>query len=339
MDRAQQPEGTIYIESFSGFVLISEEAFKTVHLRRSNFDLTFYSPLRLANPTWRPIPQLTDENLQTVFPGAPKQPVLRMAVLPTLGDDGLPALMPVWGEDGARTKLHADTFPIMVAGKGHSERGAHVAHNALRDTFVWLRILTKQWWIGRPTEAITGNLHFIVPMSTGGRVTDKPYPFGSQVSPNIGTQRVTFELWESVLKRVARAEKPKIADILLSDASYFYFAKEYLTALILACSMAEIERDRIVETNTLSKQDLRAAPTDLLKHLSSGLDGCIGRDLKREDPDSYEFLKACWIARGNVAHGKPLLWVLNGKKNNFDDLKGEFSTGLNKLLTWLRTVG
>ena len=341
MNKAHQQAETIYVESYSGFMLVAAEAFVPYAILFSNFELVFDAPKRIAPPTWRPIPQLTADNFQTVFPGAPKQKLQRMAVLPTVAEDGSPTLVQIWGDDNiAKARCHVDTYPIYVSGKGHDEKGGKAAHDALCAVFLWLRVLTKQWWIGRPTEAMTGNLHYVVPLAPGRHVEDSPIVTGQGTAPSTGTVRVDRSLWEAVLGKVSRGDAPDPIAVIFADVNYYLFIKEYRTVLLLTCSIAELERDRIIESLHLTKNDLRSGSTDILKHLSTGLGRTIDRNLAQESPIAFEFLKSCWIARGDVAHGRELQWIEGDERKRFEDVPTkEFVMKLEQLIEWLRSVG
>jgi hypothetical protein len=335
-----QPEGTLYVLSFSGFMLTTEEEFDAYTIERSGLSLLFDGPKRAAPPTWRPIPQLTDQNLTTIFPGRnPKSAPLRVAILPNIGDDGKPGLRQVWGDSNPISNLPKDTFLILVSGDDYAERGERAAEEALQAVFVWLRVLTKQWWIGRPSEALTGNVHYGVPLTEGGIVKEQPWASGKGTSPSDGTLRVSSPMWRDVLDRVRMDDTPDPISVLFTDSIYYYFCGDYRTALLLTCAIAELERDRIIEAKGVTKNDLKASDTDILKQLSTGLGRAIGRNMATEAPDAFAFLKACWVARGAVAHGKPLIWVFNGKTTQFTDYpSAEFIGKLESMTKWLKSV-
>jgi hypothetical protein len=332
--------GTLYINSFSGFMLTTDAPFIVHTISRSGFLLTFDSPKRAALPTWRPIPQLTNENLSKILPGAPPQSVLRLAVLPSIAEDGSPMLQQVWGDDVTAADLHKDTFSILVHGNDdHGGRGQEIARAVLQSAFVWLRVLTKQWWLGRPSEAITGNLHFSVPVIQGGVVKDAPAAVGKKTTPSPGTLRVSPALWVDVLNKVAAGTEPDSIRVLAADASYYYFTEDYRTALLITCSIAEIERDRIIDVIGAKKKDMRVNDTDILAHVVSGFERAIGRNMKTEEPEAFWFLKACWIARGHMAHGKPLIWRYKDKVGDFSKYRAsDFVERLELLVGWLKSV-
>jgi hypothetical protein len=264
--------------------------------------------------------------------------VLRIACFPSVDEEGRPAIESHWA-DTEDVNLPKDTFVILVAGKNHEEKGGEVSEAALNEVFSWLRITSKQWWIGRPTEAISGNLHFVIPLKKGGHAKDQPWATGRQVAPNEGTVRVSCDIWSDALDKVSNGVAPNHIDTILSDAIYYYFTRDFRTAILLSCSIAELERDRIIADKKLSKNDLKAADTDVLKQLSLGFGGALGRNMAVEAPMAFSFLRACWAARGLVAHGKPLVWNIDGKILPFTDYPAdEFLSNLDAVKVWLNSI-
>ena len=61
--------------------------------------------------------------------------------------------------------------------------------------------------------------------------------------------------------------------------------------------------------------------------------------MEEEEIESFRFLRTLWVARGNVAHGKELLWLVNGKKTPFQDVpSAEFFDGASKVTRWLASL-
>jgi hypothetical protein len=82
----------MFVFSFSGFMLTDPPISSIFKCKKRGLELSVFPPQRLSSATWRPIPQFNDFNIQKVFPGAPKLPLHRLAIYPSIGDDGKPAL-------------------------------------------------------------------------------------------------------------------------------------------------------------------------------------------------------------------------------------------------------
>lgn len=309
-----------------------------VAMRAGNLDLSFQPPTRLAPPTWRPIPQLNDDNVQRIVPGATSGALLRMVALPTLDEEGHPTLLLITGDESPPANLPADTISIFVAGEGHETEGAAVSGDKLEQLLVWLRVLSRQWWIGRPTEAVTGNLHLIVPIGVGG-VPHLPYSTGKQTTPDVGTKFVSPEMWSEAIDYVEKGQEPPAADRILANSRYHYFSEDFELAIILVCTAFEGERDRILDKARLKKSELKTAGADIVGQVSNGFSRVFGRSLLKEEPDNFAFLKTCWTARGSVAHGKPLVWIKNGEHHSFSEYPStEFFDRAEAVIAWLRTL-
>ena len=182
-----------YVFSYSGFVIVEESgSFEEQSLMRLGVKITISPPIRLAPSTWRPIPQVSTENYKDLFPGIPYElPIMRLAVLPAIGEDGKPALQQYWGDDPTHKEdLPKDTFFVRASGSSVDKFGAIAAESVLNELFDWLRVLSRQWWIGRPTEAITGNQHLVVPLHDHTTIKDHPVVMGRGTTPSLGTLKV-----------------------------------------------------------------------------------------------------------------------------------------------------
>ena len=133
---------------------------------------------------------------------------------------------------------------------------------------------------------------------------------------------------------------PNTEDILASDVSYYFSAREYRTEIILTCCLFEVLRDNLLERKHLSRRSLNTSETDLLKHLSVGFEAAFSRNLRGERSDLFEFLRSCWIARGHVAHGQPLMWREAGKAVDFEKYPtDQFTQKVEGIASWIRSVG
>ncbi|HET9638681.1 MAG TPA: hypothetical protein VFP12_05705 [Allosphingosinicella sp.] len=294
--------------SYSGFMLSEAQPIEAFICKKDGLELTVFPPQRVASATWRPIPQFDDQNIQKVFPGAPKLPLHRLAIYPAIGDDGSPTLKQVWGDDIDVTE-YKDTFPIVVVGEGFDGPGQGIAEAFLQRVFAWLRVWTFQWWIGRPSEALNGNMHFATPVIKKGdhiQLESSPYVHGRGVAPQAGTRKVTRSLWKQACVNARDNLDPDIALSVEQDVHYYYGFGQQSTTIILVCSLFEILRDRALERHGVNLSELNTGSTDLLKHLSVGFGHVFEKDLSKELPVHFNFVKSCWIARGHAAHGKPM---------------------------------
>lgn len=332
---------SVYIFSYSGFILFENLDIKNGRrINRGGMSFDVQPLARIAPANWRPIPQFDDQSLARLFPGAPqKMSVLAMSVLPSLDANGQPALQAYWSKDQPTDDLPRDTVMVVARGIDHATKGETQAAEIVSEIFLWLRHLTRQWWIGRPSEALTGNLHTVIGLKAGDVINGWPTGRSRQVSPNEGTKRVDEDVWTTAILNVVAGKSPERIDNLKSDANYYFFIREYQTAIIVLCSIFEIMIAEIIRSKNLKKHDLQVGGVDLLGQVTKGFEKAVGRNLQKERPSSYDFVKSCWIARGKVAHGKPLVWFVKGKKLPVTDLSAtKFSDEIDHVIEWLRSI-
>lgn len=334
--------GGVFLFGYSGFILTeSIQDFALQTFLRDGLKIEIEPPKRLAAPTWRPIPQLTKDNLPRLFPSAPpSDELLRLAAIPSLDEAGEPSLQLHWGDGPENWKdLPQDTIAAFVYGEKAIDSGGGTTERLLEELFGWLRVQTLQWWIGRSTEGITGNHHLILPMVREREVRDFPIPYAKQTSPTHGAKRVTPEIWAAASELVRSRKRPNASDVLILDATYFYYSGNVRIAIIVLASSFEMGRDEALDRVGISKKKLKASDTDILKHLSLDFAELVRRNLAKENPEAFEFLKSLWIARGHVAHGKELVWRVGGKPADFSKLKAEeFFRQAETISAWLKSI-
>lgn len=334
--------GSIFIFGFSGFILLDRsKPFRIESLKRDGFTIEIEPPLRVAPPTWRPIPQLDDASLRRIIPNAPiGLPMLRVAVLPDIGSGGEASLKAIWSDEQAEyANLPADTIAVVVYGPDVSNGGDKVAEKVVAQIFEWLRSSTRQWWIGRPTEAITGNLHTVLPLDGPRQCSGFPEGRARQTSPSEGALRVDASTWSSAIAKVRENKTPTSRQLLLADAVYYYFIRDYRATMIMLCGGYELARDDVLERNSVAKTRLKSSATDLIKHVSLDFGDIFSRSLKVEEPELFAFLKSLWIARGHLAHGKPMMWVEDGKQVEFSALAREhFVAKSERVFDWFDSI-
>lgn len=219
-------------------MLTNGNDFPVFRCKKENLDLVVLSPKRLAEATWRPIPQFTHANISKIFPRVPNLPILRLSVFPKLLDDGKAALTNIW-DDSNDVSQFPDTFTVIALGREADAKGDKVADTFLRTVFAWLRIWSKQWWIGRGAEALSGNLHFTVPvLANGNSIQFEPRPMIRGLATTLPEKSMVVdeELWERACTKARDGIEPNISDSIIPDLRYYISHNEHVTAIILLCS-------------------------------------------------------------------------------------------------------
>jgi hypothetical protein len=146
-------------------------------------------------------------------------------------------------------------------------------------------------------------------------------------------------LWKLSCELAFSEQEPDQVLVMYMDLFYLSSNNERSSLVIAACSLVEILRDTFLREKLLTINQLKTSQTDLLKHVTIGFEKVVGRNLQREQPETYEFLKACWIARGLTAHGKPLRWMYKGAEAEW--LNGDPYISLEaigRIIEWFGTL-
>jgi hypothetical protein len=202
----------------------------------------------------------------------------------------------------------------------------------------WLRVQTKQWWIGQSTERQTGNLHYEFEIGPKGELGPTFAPRGRQSTAPLDMLSIDQEIWFNAVSNAAKRIDPKWTDVMRCDIYACYHAADDRMAILLSCCWIELLRDEVLTIAGIRLSQLKTSSTDLLKQLSVGFKAAFGRDMSIEQKDKFNFLRACWIARGDLAHGRPMPWKMEGVEN-FRDLPAEnFHQSLDGIGAWLTDV-
>ena len=316
--------------SYSGGAVCTPELLGVQSLERDGARFEFLSPIRIGDPAWRSVPRFTASRFLQEYPGATGIiDIFALAAHPAINEDGIPGIT-LSNEHAPLDSLPRDTFPIVIT-HDNWRKFLPVAEGMLADLHGRIRLATGQWWVGRPSEHLTGNCHVTLDADANG-VTLIPSPTCRQTRPFENTQRLSPTIWGSLFDDLAADRKVSTPHLLESDAVYFYAIKEFRISLITLATAFESARDLLSERLRISFKG-----TDILKHLSVNLESRAGRNLETENADLYEFLKRVWIARGNLAHGRNLLWGSAGVQ--FGDQPAEhFFQPAKRLLDWCDTV-
>jgi hypothetical protein len=337
----QHAYGNIIVHSFSGFLIVDRnQEFAIETVVRGPLRIEILPPVRLAPPSWRPIPQFTNENLKRIIPSAPDNiTLLRLTAFPQIEEDGKISVKLIWGdEEEYYGSLPPDTIMSLVYGDGAMSAQKVVA-DLIEEIFSWLRVVTRQWWLGRPTEAITGNAHLNIPMSGERNASGQPVPTVKQTTAFADTEKITATMWSEVIERVRLGRRPRTSDLFLSDATYLLIVGEVRAAIVIFCGAIELARDEALDRRGVSKAKLRSGATDVLKHLSVDFGALLGRNLRSEAPALYDSLKTLWICRGHLAHGQRAVWREGDK--NVDFPQGAVAIipdQVRAIISWIQAV-
>ena len=298
-------------------------------------------PTRIAPPSFRPTPQLDFRNVLSFFRVEIPTPFpLQASTFPGLGTNAGATANCWFGpsdvvSEGAPLPP-PDTLLVTYHGPNSPNEGPNIERYILGPFFEWLRVLTRQWWVGRSIEGVTGALHFIALLNKEDANVGSPTPVVRFTSAGPEMQPISNTTWIAAWERVFRSEIPPAEKVLEMDANFAIASREFRSGIILACGAIEAARDALLNRLGIKLSAMKTSRTDLLKHLSVGFEKVLGASLKDDRPDLFDLATAFWCARGEAAHGRPVRWRLTHKDVPIEDVEfGTISDNLAHILRWI----
>jgi hypothetical protein len=244
VNRLPAEKGTLYVASFSGFVLANSKDLQDISLELDGCSVLIMKPVRIAPATWRPIPPLDMAGLEKIAPGAPELNFHRMVSLPKTNEDGSPGVHLVWGDE-IDVSDYVDTFKIHLIdrlGRDDDAQG-EIVEGIQRRILAWLRVIAYQWWAGRSIEQMNGNTHMSIGSSIHGESLSLtgPIKFISRAGiVDFPFKNVDQAIWSEACLKAGSGHLPSETDMLTSEAIYQAFTKNFGLSVIMMCSVFEI---------------------------------------------------------------------------------------------------
>lgn len=241
----------------------------------------------------------------------PKEVFPLLAGLPAMRQEKSASVILSCGSDFENKSLQyfpMDSLRIDVLGGSGSPDDASKLVHALLD---WIKVETKQWWIGR--ELPMGGRHYlrsVIPISRKGRFTSGPEGMGGFTTMRGDEIPLDSTVWYRVLKRLEQGCEPEDYQFLLLDAKYHSAINEPRRAVIDAAVACEQAKERtfvsIVENQwgLTFKHGKYCTKYDLTKHINQDMKKLIGCAFSEADPEANAGIDLLWKCRGDLAHGK-----------------------------------
>ena len=322
----------------SPFYVRSDEDIPTYVVGFEGNNFVISKPLRLGSKTWRSIPLLTSKSAKFFFGDLLDGVPLQVAAYQQLEAD-TPTLLPVAGRGDDYDPSDPPDSVIITAQQ--SDQKFSIDRFLL---YFWsaflasLRVRTGQWWIGRTSEGMTGNLHFCFqsgPEKGEGRILA---PICRQVAADRSIQPIDAGTWKDSLQDALNGRTLNWIHVIRIDIEYYFNIGEHLTSILLFCGWVENLRDSTLFYYGKRISDLNTSPTDLLKHITLELDRIAGRNAQREIPEAFDFIRASWISRGNFSHGKTLKWKFSEFSNMAEFPSNRFYEILRAIENWFNDL-
>jgi hypothetical protein len=327
-----------FLYSFSG-ALIAEDDLCHLQLYFDGILVTIRPPFRLAHPAHRPHPQLDGDNYGCLFAGDKVPHPLQISAFPTISEDGTGALS-FWNGPGYAVASDNERLPLDSIRIDFQDDGSKVdidnfVRFFLSSFFQWLRIETGQWWAGRSYEGVIGGVHFVIFIDEDGKTIKKWTPVSRAKTGSDQLKPVTRDTWIKCGDYAAQSITTGSRG-LISDAEYLFAIGEVSSAVIMACAACESARDDILLINRIKIYQLGVSSTDFLKHITVGFERKLGRNMEKEEPECFSFVKSLWVARGEAAHGREVFWHVEGQpKTPIRNIEiEEFTAKLSSAYKW-----
>lgn len=333
---------TLYFYSYSG-ALVVEGPLPILDGVIDGMRFEILPPTRIGEPALRPTPQFTRRSISKFLelPDPLPFPIQVAAFAAPNDENG--ARISVWNGPGDDLAPHApeppcDTILVVLHGPDSGSHGEIFEKYFLEPLLEWVRVLSDQWWAGRSYEGISGALHFIAPVDRDGRTVGTPTPVARMATGGPHMRPIDATIWTEAADKAGAGQVPGYL-ALATDAKFMLTSKEFRAGCVLACGAFESARDEVLEKAKLNLSALKCSETNLLQHLSVGFDAAFGRNLEKEQPETFSLLKAFWIARGHAAHGKTLQWREGEQVSAIDEIKSSVLTdGIDRVLAWIRSI-
>lgn len=178
-----------------------------------------------------------------------------------------------------------------------------------------IRWRTMQWWIKRGREHSRTHIRNWFSANELGERTGGVGVF-SFFYGKMGIERILdSRIWGDVGKGLARGQNIPLSLDIFFDAIYFHSADDLRRAVLETAISNELLLTETLDIWGLhcgvERSKIRSVlqGSDYLAHLER-VGRLWNRSFEQDRPNEFKWIKAAWIARGNVAHGKPALCPL-----------------------------
>jgi hypothetical protein len=204
-----------------------------------------------------------------------------------------------------------------------------------------IRYLTNQWWIKRGREHPRTNVRHWFNANTAGERLSSIGTF-TFFYGKLGFERpVDVAIWEQAIATLCGGSRIPISWELFLDAVYFHASDELRRSVLELAISNELLVAETVEQWAATGKINEAKATqllggkDFLNHLSR-VGREYGRSFQKEHAVEFDWVKAIWIARGKLAHGKEEI-AHGNRRLMLDDGPSLFGSTI-ALRRWLGTL-
>lgn len=276
---------TVLIVSLGAYIMKDpRENFESFSIEFEEHNFEIHNIIRLSPLNWRPRGILDIQNMSKVSPDLRFPNIPCFSILPKVSSDTGQLLLEERHEtDSEYATEYPDTLIIFCNNGNKKYNTEIVCKQFVSEWTRWLRILSKQYWIGRSFDfgvEVVNKLPVTRDMKIGHEITSLSNNF--YVS-GLDILNINNNMLIHAARQFKNGVLPNSIDILNSDLNFYLSIGQFETAIIQCCCVIELCRNSKLKEFSISKSKMRMPPNDLLKHLSSGFENIFDRNLLKED--------------------------------------------------------
>ncbi|MEA2574600.1 MAG: hypothetical protein QOH93_1898 [Chloroflexia bacterium] len=348
-----QVAGVGQLLTFSPPIILDQDARLQIRtIKVGMFSFRIYPPFRSGPANYLPVPEVKLTEVPWLLGFSVQVPheikLMRMAAVPQLGlnAEGMARVVMTldteWKDPPEQLpmdSLRIDVFPedpsSLQVEEGWPQFGVET-QTVVSLLMEWLRVYSKQWWIGRPAGAITGHGRNTFPIDANGLMLHEPAGGLEGLRVVEGDELVVDEeLWKAAVDKLEQEMEPPLQEVLLLDARYHLTSGDIRRAIMDAATACEVARDQAFSRIGIR---LSESDNDLLRHRRKDVRDRNRPSYQSDEPDHYASIDELWVARGKIAHGNAPRYrdKSAGAMRPIDDQKmGELRKSAEHLVRWL----
>lgn len=180
-----------------------------------------------------------------------------------------------------------------------------------------------------------------------GRAVESPFAIISGLTPDSSTRPVSSAMWRDAFQGAAAGNTIPLYWSLYYDAQNSRARHDFRSAVMNLALSLEVARDvnypRFADTESKSGVGFVLKPpfhdTDLLKHVTSTLRKVHSRDLSDDHPIAWKDVRALYVARHHVAHGRePVHATPPGLRPLSPETYAAWQASVHTTLVWMESL-
>jgi hypothetical protein len=305
-------EGRAFLFSFPFWLTMDRDSLpEVIEQEYGDAKITIYPPFRSAANNFVGMPDIKAKAIpfkkEVSMNISDDFKPLTLAAHPSLPASGKESsVVFVWGQSDQDAKVDMPMDSLRLDVVGDAQQG----HLFLEQFLVRLRVMSRQWWIGRSIAGIFGYTRN--EFSIGPFGVPKELPIGAVRFTVVGTdqQKIDADLWSKAIAAAINNDPVNDSVLMNLDAKYYLSLGDLSACIMNLANACENAKDLMVEAawraknpGAKFKRGKVLTGYDLPDHITDTLGPLTSRDLAKERPGVFQRIEDIWDARGSVAHG------------------------------------